>query len=380
MMSANDLSARNPFAQYGITTGATAAAAAKASVFAAMNVINDHVSIPTPLGLRLDIPVEKCQNRGPGNGYASVKKFSGDNPDILHGLEIESVCNIIPPEKGIIVEPGVGVGIVTQDHLPVPSGEGAINPEAKQMIINAVREALGDNGAHICISVPEGRNIGPKTMNPSLGIKDGISILGTTGIEEPVSNENYLKHINYILKAGSCISTICVLCPGNKAVLYAGKYFSLPSSSIVLIGDQVGASVKYAMENGFSSIVIFGLPGKLVKIAGGAMNTHSRVADGRMEIITAYAAIHGVEKTYLEEIMEKSAVEQALHVLKHLDVITPVMTDISKKINLRLRRLFGKSVTFSNIIIDGEGNTISADIDEKLKEVISNYGKQKMAI
>ncbi|MGC8609347.1 MAG: cobalt-precorrin-5B (C(1))-methyltransferase CbiD, partial [Thermoplasmata archaeon] len=254
----------NPFQQYGITSGSAAAAAAKASVLAAEGSVLEYVGIPTPIGIRIEIKIEMMRQMNVGSGIASVRKFSGDNPDILNNALFQSTAILRGPE-GIRIHAVKGIGKVVSGGLPVEEGHHAINPTAMMMIENAVREALVSGGCDIYLSVPDGEDLARSTMNPRVGVAGGISILGTTGIEDPVSGPDYASHLEYLLKTGRCVSHVAVLCPGNTAIKFAELYFSLPQSSFILIGDRVGDAISIALKNGFEEILVFGLPGKLVK-------------------------------------------------------------------------------------------------------------------
>ncbi|CAC11794.1 cobalamin biosynthesis protein D related protein [Thermoplasma acidophilum] len=326
----------NPFQQYGITSGLAAAAAAKASVLAAMGTISDYVGVPTPIGLRIEVKVEMMKQIDARSGIAAVRKFSGDNPDTLNGALFESRA-VIRDDGLINIFAGEGIGVAVSDGLPVRRGDPAINPVARMMIENAVREVSGSAGFDVYISVPGGEDLARDTMNPRVGISGGISILGTTGIEEPVSGPDYEAHIEYLLQTGRCVSTVAVMCPGNTAMRFAESYLRLHPASFILTGDRIGSAIEMAIEKGYREIVVFGLPGKLVKMAAGVMNTHSRIADARFETIAAYAALNGADRDTISKILSSNTVESAFAVLRSIGLLDSVAGAIASRIVERLR-------------------------------------------
>ncbi|WP_297217715.1 cobalt-precorrin-5B (C(1))-methyltransferase CbiD [Thermoplasma sp.] len=369
----------NPFQQYGITSGSAAAAAAKASALAAGGTVVDYVGIPTPIGIRIEIRVEMMRQLKTGSGMARVRKFSGDNPDILNNAVFQSVA-ILRSEEGIRIHAVKGIGKVVSGGLPVGQGEYAINPIARMMIENAVREAISSGGCDIFLSVPEGEDLARSTMNPRVGIIGGISIIGTTGIEEPVSGPDYSSHLEYLLKTGRCASSVAVLCPGNTALKFAEMYLTLPPSSFILIGDRVGDAITLALKNGFREILIFGLPGKLVKLAAGVTNTHSRIADARFETIAAYAALVGVSRDTIARVLDSNTVESAFSVLRDEGVMDEVANLLVDRIVQRLRTLFGESTAFSCIMIDSHGKPYALRLSEGIKALVSKYGSEAMGL
>ncbi|MEM0141694.1 MAG: cobalt-precorrin-5B (C(1))-methyltransferase CbiD [Thermoplasmatales archaeon] len=379
MISNWNYSVRDPFQTYGITTSATAAASAKASVLAARGIVIKRVGIPTPLGLRLEIDVKLMKAIRSDEGFAIVQKFSGDNPDVLNKLEIYSHCTITDQKNEIEIRGGYGIGVVTREGLPVKVGDKAINPAAQEIIKRAVSEAIEDFGAKIIIIVPKGIELSPRTLNERIGIKNGISILGTTGIEEPVTSSDYIKHLRFLIESGRCVSSVCVLCPGNTAVLYAERYFSLPRAGFILVGDRIGDSIEIAKSAGYTDIILFGLPGKLVKVAAGIMNTHSKVADGRFEVIGSIAAVNGVKPELIQMILNASTVDQALSIVGDLQMERKIMNDIAKRIVKRLID-FDPGINYSTIIINSSGKPLGFSIAKSIKEVISYYGTEEMGI
>jgi cobalt-precorrin-5B (C1)-methyltransferase len=332
--------------RFGITTGAAAAAAAKAAALSLKGESPRSVTIPTPIGLRLEIPVERVYRDG-GRHCAEVRKFSGDNPDALDGVVIK-VCVGPGPLKIIC---GRGVGVVARPGLPVPPGECAVNPVPRQMILDAVREA-GVGEVEILVEVPEGERLAELTMNRDVGVLGGISILGTTGIEFPISDEEYLGHVEAELKAVRAVSQLAVLATGNRAVEYARRDFG---DVVVKVGDWVGAAVKLAVEMGFDEVVVAGLPAKLVKVAAGALNTHHRYCDARMESLTYAAVVANVPREALKKIAEAQSVAEALTYLGQYR--EEVLSVVAGRVKERLSRHVGREV---KVVIYGEDGGVMA--------------------
>lgn len=177
------------FLKYGITTGATAAAAAKAAVIALVSDPVDRVVIPTPIGIRFEIPVKESKKLSPDAAMATVVKDAGDDIDATDKIEISATVRLTDDGK-VTIKSGKGIGMVTKPGIAVPVGEPAINPVPMKMICDAVKEALPTGkGAEVVIEIPEGEKVAKKTLNAKLGVVGGISVLGTTGVVKPLSME-----------------------------------------------------------------------------------------------------------------------------------------------------------------------------------------------
>jgi len=302
--------------RYGYTTGSCAAAASKAAVYMLFtgNEI-DTVDIDTPKGWHLMLDVLDIST---GKAWVScgIKKDGGDDPDATNGLIIYVKAE--PKiEEGIEVYGGKGIGVVTRRGLSVDPGKPAINPVPMSMILSEVKKVLPHGkGVRITISAPGGEEIAPKTFNPRLGILGGISILGTTGIVEPLSEE--------AIKASLELELSILCAEGYKRVIFApgnyGKQYALEEGLdnrlVVSYGNYLGFMLEKATEFGFSNVLLAGHIGKLIKVAAGIFNTHSRVADARAEIMAAYAASFGADRNTVEEILHSVTTEEALDMIE----------------------------------------------------------------
>lgn len=298
--------------RYGYTTGSCAAAAAKAAAGMLLdgNIINT-IEIDTPKGwpLRLQVYdgiVTETQ------ASCGVIKDAGDDPDITNGIRI---CSRVGwrRDSSICIKGGAGVGRVTRPGLPVAVGEAAINPVPLRMIEEEVRKVIGyTRGMDIEIYVPEGEVIGQRTFNPRLGIVGGISILGTTGIVEPMSEEAFKDSLALELQMAKAEGlNKLVLVPGNYGRDVAKNIYRIDDKYIFKTSNFIGFMLDKALEIGFNKILFIGHLGKIVKVAGGIFHTHSHIADGRLEILTAHLALMAAPLELLEKVMESNTTEEA---------------------------------------------------------------------
>lgn len=300
--------------RYGYTTGSCAAAASKAATFMLYTgVAIDRVEIDTPKGWRLSLDVLDVSL---GKDYArcGIKKDGGDDPDVTNGLVVYATAE--RAERGIEVRAGEGIGTVTKPGLQVAPGNPAINPVPMEMIFKEVKEVLPpDKGVVLTLSIPGGDKVAQKTYNPRLGIVGGLSILGTTGIVEPMSEEalkeSLALELSVISRQGN---SRVVLVPGNYGRDYAVK-MGYDDRIIVSYGNYLGFMLDKSVEYGFKKVLLIGHIGKLIKASAGIFNTHSRIADARAEIMTAYAAYLGAKHDAIKELLHTNTSEDALDVL-----------------------------------------------------------------
>lgn len=342
----------------GITTGTCAAAAAKgAALLAISGKKQERVTVRLPGGQWLAVPV--AQNEPlPGGAMAVVIKDGGDDPDVTNGLSI--VAKVWPrPGPGIILIAGPGVGLVTKPGLPVPPGEAAINPVPRQMILSSVAEVLGGAGALVEISVPGGEEVAGKTMNPHLGILGGISILGTTGIVEPMSEEGFKSSLVCRVKQVKALgSPAIVLVPGRSGERIAVESLGVPREMVAQMSNFVGYMLEAAAAEGFRSILLLGHLGKLVKVAGGSFHTHNRVSGGRMETLAAWLGVLGAPPGFLREILAQATTEGAVALIKsrgYEEVFSLLAGEAERKCRLYLR---GAPVQVGVALTGGRGELL----------------------
>ncbi|MDY6205774.1 MAG: cobalt-precorrin-5B (C(1))-methyltransferase CbiD [Prevotella sp.] len=260
----------------GLTTGtcATAAALAAAGMLLEGKTSED-VLVVLPNGETIMVKVV-C-----GKGYASVYKESGDDPDVTNGLEIRAEVSVMPDGKPgtIDIQGGEGVGIVTLPGFDSKPGEAAINRVPRQMITdNLLRRYHPRQALRVVVSVPKGREIASKTFNPRLGIVDGISIVGVSGIIKPFSEEGFLNSIRKcmeVAKASGCNRV--VINSGAKSERYVKQHCpDLPPQVFVEYGNYIGETIKMAAELEIAHVTLGVMLGKAVKLAAGHLDTHSK--------------------------------------------------------------------------------------------------------
>ena len=301
----------------GYTTGSCATAAAKV---AALMVMRQHlihqVSIVTPSGVTLNLNVESPHVEGQ-QGIAAIRKDGGDDIDATHGMLIFARVTLTDSGE-ITLRGGEGVGTVTRKGIGLPIGSAAINRTPRHTIETAVREAIGPaRGAEVEIFAPEGEERAKKTYNARLGILGGISIIGTTGIVTPMSEESWKRSLALELemKRAAGLERV-VLVPGNHGERFVREQMGIDSQVVVTMSNFVGYMIEESVRLGFRQIVLIGHPGKLVKIAAGIFHTHSHIADGRMETLVAHLALLGAPLELLTLVSECDTTEAAM---EHID-------------------------------------------------------------
>jgi cobalt-precorrin-5B (C1)-methyltransferase len=281
-----------------------------------------------------------------------VIKDSGDDPDVTNGIKIYATVSILTKEQfqsatknnefiyenSWILAGGEGIGRVTKAGLEQELGYPAINKIPRKMILEVVKEVceLADyrGKLRIEISAPQGVEIAKKTFNSRLGILGGISILGTSGIVEPMSEKALVATIEAELKMKKAEGRKHLLMtPGNIGKSYADTLLKLEDQEIVKCSNYIGDSIDLAVSLGFQSILLIGNIGKLVKLGAGIMNTHSKVADGRLEILALYSGLCGASIEDMKKILDCLTTEIAIDKLKEKALLNMVMDLLMNKID-----------------------------------------------
>jgi cobalt-precorrin-5B (C1)-methyltransferase len=278
----------------GFSTGANAAAAAKAaSIALRTGEVPERVDIPFPSGDRYGFPVHAGSVTGDA-ANAVVVKDAGDDPDVTHGAHLTATVRLDARSDTVTIVGGDGVGTVTKPGLGLEVGAPAINPVPRRMITEAVREAIPSGGVQVVISVPDGEKMARKTTNRRLGILGGISILGTTGIVRPFSTASWRASVEQavaVMAAQGCPTV--VLATGGRTERGAQALLpDLPDVAFVEVGDFTGAALRKAVEHGLRDVVFVGMVGKLTKLASGVLMTHytrSKVDAGLLGRVTRTA-------------------------------------------------------------------------------------------
>ncbi len=342
----------------GYTTGSCAAAAAKAAVCMLLSgEVIQQVRLMTPKGVELDLEVEQIQRRQHGVRCA-VRKDSGDDPDVTNGIYVYAEVRK-EPEPGIYLDGGEGIGRITKKGLEQPVGAAAINRVPRQMILEAVREQSirygYQGGLSVIISAPEGKKLAAKTFNPRLGIENGISILGTSGIVEPMSEKALTDTIFLEMKMlkENGIDRCCVV-PGNYGRDFLAEQLGVDTDQAVKCSNYIGETIDAAVNLEMRSLLLIGHIGKLIKVAAGVMNTHSRQADCRMEVLAAYAAAEGASAECVQAILSCITTTEALELLKEKGILSGVMERVMERIDFHLRHRAGGSLQVEAIVFSTE--------------------------
>ena len=353
----------------GYTTGSCAAAAAKAAAWMLLTgQRKERIQLQTPKGITLDLQV--CDIRmEPERVSCATEKDSGDDPDVTKGMHITATVSR-RREPGVLIDGGKGVGRVTKPGLDQPVGNAAINSVPRQMIREnveqVVRAADYHGGLDVVISAPGGEEIARKTFNPRLGIEGGISILGTSGIVEPMSEEALVGSIQVeIRQKVASGARYLLVTPGNYGETFLREHMTLPFSESVKCSNFVGQTIDMAQQLGVKGILFVAHIGKFVKVAAGIMNTHSRWADGRGEILAANALRPGISREAALEILEAATTEEALSVVVREGLLDAVMEQLTTRIHDHLNRRAGANCLLGAVLYSNQwgylGQTESAE-------------------
>lgn len=343
--------------RFGYTTGSCAAAACKGATEILLGgKLQETVTLMTPKGILLTLELKDIQIET-DKVTCAIRKDAGDDPDTTNGILVYATVEKTK-EQGITLDGGIGVGRVTKAGLSQKIGEAAINPVPKSMILRAATEIAEkydyEGGLKIIISVPEGVEIGKKTFNPRLGIVGGISILGTSGIVEPMSEAALVQSIRVEMKQHfSQGEEYLLVTPGNYGADYLREHMDLPYEKNIKCSNYVGETIDMAIDMGVKGILFIAHIGKFVKVAAGIMNTHSHSADARMEVLASNAIRAGAPLECAKEILNASTTDEALDILNRYQMTQGTMKEVLDRIQFYLNHrsyeqiLLG-AVVFSN--------------------------------
>lgn len=366
----------------GYTTGSCATAASKAATYMLLTKKKiKTINIDTPKGIPLTLDV---QNISLNNDYVecSIKKDGGDDIDATHTMDIYAKAEIIDRENGedIIVCGGYGIGVVTKKGLSVEVGKAAINPTPMKMINYEIRKVIGEDisatlgegkSLKITIFAPKGEEIAKKTFNPRLGIIGGISIIGTTGIVEPMSDEGWKKSLSIELKMKKeqGLDKI-ILVPGNHGEQFIREKLNLDMKYVVRTSNFIGYMLKEAQRMGYKKILMAGHIGKFIKLSAGIFNTHSKVADARSEILISNLALMKAPYDLLEKINECLTAEEAVEVINENNY-TEFYGKVSNKCRYKVKQYLGDDDTEVEVVMFSMDKTLlgKSDNTDSLVEV-----------
>ena len=349
--------------RYGFTTGSCAAAAAKAAAYMLLSGRQKNtITIETPKGIPYTAEILEI-TRGEKAVQCAVRKDGGDDPDITSGALIYAEVSLTDhtrmqaTDTRIHIDGGIGVGRVTKPGLDQPVGNAAINHVPREMIAKEVLEVCDlmdyKGNLQVIISVPEGEAIAKQTFNPRLGIVGGISILGTSGIVEPMSNQALLDTIRVELnqRRAEGFDYIAVA-PGNYGLDFMKKAYGYDLDKSVKCSNFIGVTIDMAVECGFTRMLLTGHIGKLIKVAGGIMNTHSKEADCRMELLSAFAIHEGAGADVAAKILDCVATEEAVRLLREAGKQQEVMDYAMERIMFYLNKRAGGRMKIDCIMYD----------------------------
>ena len=342
----------------GYTTGTCAAlAAAGAARLLLTGAVPESISLRTPKGIVVEVAPLFCRRAAAG-AECAIEKDGGDDVDVTTGLPVIAAVEL-RQDTAITIQGGKGVGRVTRPGLDQPVGEAAINHVPRQMIETALRaeaEAAGyPGGFAVTISIQGGEEVARRTFNPHIGVEGGLSVLGTSGIVEPMSQQAILDTIQLEMdQAALANPRQLILAPGNYGLDYLrDAYPEFAGIPVVKTSNFIGDTLDMAAAAGFEEVLLVGHVGKLCKLAGGIMNTHSHTADCRTELFCAHAALCGADRALCARLMDAATTDACLDLLDQAQLRTPVLESLLAAIQLHLdRRAAGTfrvgAVLFSN--------------------------------
>lgn len=349
--------------RFGYTTGSCAAGAARGA--ARLLLGEDEISeveLMTPKGILLHLEILD-RKRSENAASCAVRKDAGDDPDTTNGIlvyaKVEKFLIRSDMEDRIVIDGGIGVGRVTKPGLSQKIGEAAINPVPRAMILQAVEEIADqyhyEGGLKVTISVPEGEKIARKTFNPRLGIVGGISILGTSGIVEPMSEKALIDSIRVEMTQHAAMGEQYMLVtPGNYGADYLREHMELPFEKNIKCSNYVGETIDMAVDMGVKGILFISHIGKFVKVAAGIMNTHSHSADARMEVLCSNAIRAGGDLACARSILQCNTTDEALRVLDENHILKETMKEITDRIQFYLEHRSYQQILLGAVIFSNE--------------------------
>jgi len=353
----------------GFTTGTAAAAAAKgAYLLLSTGEVPDIVDVKLPSGLILKIITDFCSyDSNTNTAFCSVKKYAGDDIDVTNQLEIVAKVSYSNEAK-IKLTAGEGIGIITRNGLQLDINEPAINPKPRELIFSQFENESENLGLNIEISVPNGKEVAKKTFNPRLGIVGGISILGTTGIVEPMSEDAFKRSLLEELKQKKS-EALCFTFGnmGEKNLIARG----VAEDKICICSNFIGYMLREASSLGVKKVLLSGHLGKMVKLSGGIFNTHSHIADAKNEIIAANLALLGAPKALIEKVMQCLTAEESISAIREYGY-NEVFDILAQKAAEKSHAHTYNEILVETMMFDLKGNLIceSSGANTLLEELI----------
>ena len=363
----------------GYTTGTCAALGAAG---AARLLLTGHapetVALRTPKGIVVEVAPLFCRRTGTG-AECAIEKDGGDDVDVTTGLPVIATVELLPGCTDIRIDGGRGVGRVTKPGLDQPVGAAAINHVPRQMIAEALRReaetACYTGGFAVTISIQNGEEVARRTFNPHIGVEGGLSVLGTSGIVEPMSQQAILDTIQLemnqaVLRAGT--PKRLILAPGNYGLDYLhDTYPAFAAIPVVKTSNFIGDTLDMAASAGFEQVLLVGHVGKLVKVAGGIMNTHSHTADCRTELFCAHAALCGASRELCAALYAAATTDACLELLDAAGLRAPVLESLLDAIQLHLDRRAGEAFRVGAVLFSNQHGPLGAT--QTAKELLEQW-------
>ncbi len=369
----------------GYTTGACLAAGAKAGAMIMQGEDpGDRVDIVALDGTPLQIPIASVELLIHGVKVEIIKD-AGDDPDITNGTSVFITFSFLTQEqlqpvygqsilyKQILFEAGQGIGHATKPGLSLAVGEPAINPGPRQLVYNSIKDIIGDKACLVRVDIPAGTELATKTLNPVLGIEGGISVIGTTGVLRPMSEEAFKNSlVPQIEVAKAAGFTTQIFVPGKIGERIATSW-GLPTEAMVQTSNFIGFMLEAGADHGLERILLFGHIGKLAKVAAGVFHTHNRVGDARLEVLAAYSAAQGMPADGVQRILQAVTTEEALPVIEEYG-LQSVYQIIAARASYRAERLLFNRLQVGTVLVTLQGKLLG--MDEKAKEIGRDFGWQ----
>ncbi|PWM57173.1 MAG: cobalamin biosynthesis protein CbiD [Subdoligranulum variabile] len=359
----------------GYTTGTCAALAAQGAARLLLESTAPAVlTLMTPKGWEVSVRPENCRRQG-GEAFCSVRKDAGDDADVTDGLPVTAAVSKTET-PGIVIEGGPGVGRVTRPGLDQPVGAAAINRVPRQMIrqqAEAVCQSAGyTGGLRVVISIEGGAEAARRTFNPNLGVEGGLSILGTSGIVEPMSEQAIVDTIELEIRQCAARDARLLLTPGNYGTDFLhAQGWDARGVPVVKCSNFLGEALDCAAVEGIRQLVLVGHIGKLVKVAGGVMNTHSRYADCRMELFCAHAALCGADQAVCRALMQAATCDACIEILDRAHLREAVLASLLGAIQRHLEHRAAGALRIGAVLFSNQFGLLG--MTQPAKEMLRSW-------
>ena len=357
----------------GYTTGTCAAlGAAGAARLLLTGRAPETVGLRTPKGIVVEVAPQFCRLCSKTTAECAIVKDGGDDVDATTGLPVVAAVTLLADApRTVTIDGGAGVGRVTKPGLDQPVGAAAINHVPRQMITEALlkeAETAGYSGGFaVVIRIKGGEDAAKRTFNPHLGVVGGLSVLGTSGIVEPMSQQALLDSLQLEIHQAALQSRRLILAPGNYGLDYlAAHYLELREIPIVKISNFIGEALDMAAAEQFGEVLLVGHVGKLVKLAGGIMNTHSKQADCRTELFCAHAALCGADAVTCRALMDAATTDACLDILDAAGLKIAVMASLLQAVQLHLDRRAAGAFTVGAVLFSNQSGPLGQTTQAKI--------------